>query len=173
MVFLPGCDDAQEHRDREEFRRQEEEKAAFKAKQEADREVVDAQGEAEIAYYEDEEEEEAPMVEIFKIGSDLAVENGGKNASVELDADVYAAEIWTYHYNYGSGAPAGSIEMVAEDGTVYGPWDATVNNSYYWVAYPSQKIPAGKYTVVDSDPGTWSQNGESGGQGMTWMMGRY
>ena len=113
----------------------------------------------------------AAPVEIFKIGSDLAVENGGKNASVQIHNDVYATELWTYHYNGGQGAPGGTIKMLAADGTVYGPWSVDVRNTYYWVATVNQNIPAGSYTIIDSDPGTWSQNGDTQEQGMTWMMG--
>lgn len=123
-------------------------------------------------YYTDEEKQpEGAPVEIFKIGSDLAVENGGKNASVTINNDVYATELWTYHYNYGKGAPAGTIQMVASDGTVYGPWQAKTRNTYYWVAVVNQNIPAGTYTIIDSNPATWSQNADTGSQGITWMMG--
>jgi choice-of-anchor C domain-containing protein len=34
-----------------------------------------------------------------------------------------------------------------------------------WIATPNVVIPAGTYTVIDSDPSTWSQNSGSGGQG--------
>jgi hypothetical protein len=30
-------------------------------------------------------------------------------------------------------------------------------------------LPAGTYTVLDSDPATWSQNAETGGQGIIWV----
>ena len=31
----------------------------------------------------------------------------------------------------------------------------------YWIAHPNEVIPAGTYTIEDSDPATWSQNSES------------
>lgn len=36
---------------------------------------------------------------------------------------------------------------------------------------PDRVIPAGVYTVIDSDPTTWSQNEETGGRGMSWGYG--
>jgi hypothetical protein len=32
-------------------------------------------------------------------------------------------------------------------------------------------VPAGRYTVIDSDPGTWSQNADSGGEGHVIVHG--
>ena len=159
LVLTAACDDEQEHRDRLKYLN---EKGELKSAEE-----IKAEEDASIVYYED------TPVEIFKIGSDLAVENGGKNAEVEIQQDVFASELWTYHYNGGNGAPGGTIKMIAEDGTVYGPWKAETKNTYYWVATPGIDLPAGKYTVVDSDPGTWSHNGETNGMGMTWMTGIY
>jgi len=165
-IAVLGCDDAQEHRDKMKYLN---EKGEPKSAEE-----IKAEEDAGIVYYEDEAElPDGPVQEIFKIGSDLAVENGGKNATIQIIQDVYATEIWTYHYNGGEGAPGGTIKMIAEDGTVYGPWQASSKNTFYWVAYPKIEIPAGKYTVIDSDPGTWSQNSESKGMGMTWMNGIY
>ncbi len=34
-----------------------------------------------------------------------------------------------------------------------------------WNAAPNVKLPAGTYTVVDSDPGTWSTNDKANGVG--------
>lgn len=123
-------------------------------------------------YYEDiPEQPEGEVEQIFKIGSDLAVSNEGTNPTVTFDHDYYFTELWTYHYNNGQGTPAGGMEMVAADGTVYGPWYADLHNQFYWVANPNQIIPAGEYTIVDSYPLTWSQNSETQGQGMTWASG--
>lgn len=110
-------------------------------------------------------------VEIFKIGSNAAVQNGGTSPSFEINIRFWFSEIWTYHWNGGGGTAAGTISLVAADGTTYGPWTTTLNNGVYWVAYPNMYIPAGTYTVIDSDPSTWSQNSETGGQGMCWANG--
>ena len=37
----------------------------------------------------------------------------------------------------------------------------------YWTVQPGIELSPGTYTVVDSDPATWSCNGESGGRGMS------
>ncbi|MFZ3149668.1 MAG: S-layer protein domain-containing protein [Methanothrix sp.] len=73
----------------------------------------------------------------------------------------------TYHWNYGTGAPGGTISLRNGDGTLYGPWEAesAIDQGEvprgYWIAHPNEVIPAGTYTVEDSDPATWSQNSES------------
>ena len=86
-------------------------------------------------------------------------------------------EIKTYHWNEGNGATPGTISLVAADGTSYGPWQASglpgsgdVSNAY-WVVNPNITIPAGTYSIIDSDPATWAQNSETGGAGMAWVSG--
>jgi hypothetical protein len=88
------------------------------------------------------------------------------------------AKISTYHWNNGIGTSAiGAIALRSESGEIYGPWQAQgepgqggVPNAY-WVAYPNASLPAGTYTVIDSDPGTWAQNAASGRAGMVWAEG--
>jgi hypothetical protein len=80
----------------------------------------------------------------------------------------------TYHWNSGQGAAApGQLSLRHQDGTVYGPWKAKgsagqggVHNAV-WECRPLVLIKAGTYTVVDSLPGTWSQNSTSGGRGFS------
>ena len=86
-------------------------------------------------------------------------------------------EIRTYHWNDAQGVKPGQISLKAADGETYGPWQATgldgqggVSNAF-WVVQPDLVLPAGLYTVVDSDPVTWSQNSETGGRGMVWVSG--
>jgi len=73
----------------------------------------------------------------------------------------------TYHWNNAAGAPGGTISLRDGYGTRYGPWevDTSLDQSEvpkgYWVAHPNEVIPAGTYTIEDSDPATWSQNSES------------
>lgn len=84
----------------------------------------------------------------------------------------------TYHGNDGMDMEStGTIGLIGEDGTEYGPWDTvgypglTLNKNAHWVAQPGITLPAGTYTVVDSDPDTWSHNPESGSAGfcgVTW-----
>lgn len=121
-------------------------------------------------YYEDDS-----AVYLLKIESLMGVFNGGKQPTFEAPSPHTITSIMTYHYNDGAGATPGQISLRAEDGTTYGPWDATgtegqggVADAYWWV-YPDEEIPAGTYTVIDSDPATWSQNEETGGLGVAWV----
>lgn len=41
----------------------------------------------------------------------------------------------------------------------------------YWICKPGIVLAPGRYTVGDSDPATWAQNGGSGGTGMTHIEG--
>ncbi len=81
--------------------------------------------------------------------------------------------IQDYHWNGAKGKTPGTIGLKDERGKVYGPWQAEgapgqggVPNAY-WTVYPNEKIPAGTYTIVDSDPASWAQNSGSGGAGMS------
>lgn len=137
-------------------------------------EVVGEQGESASSGGDVQFYEEAPPgdpEEIFKVGNDLAVFNGGTSPTVRFGKDYVLTEIWTYHWNSSRGTAPGTIALEGSDGTRYGPWQAEAVNKVYWVAKPNVKVPAGSYRVIDSDPGTWAQNGDSGGQGMTWAKG--
>lgn len=57
-------------------------------------------------------------------------------------------------------------------GRVFGPWGVAgspgqggVPNAF-WIATPNVTLPAGTYTIIDSEPSTWSQNAQSGGRGI-------
>ena len=90
---------------------------------------------------------------------------------------TYISRIENYHY-YNMGKKPGTIALQHSNGQRYGPWQAYgiigqggVQNAY-WVAQPKIQLPAGTYTVIDSDPTTWSQNGESNRCGFTsvWTL---
>ncbi|MEL7597622.1 MAG: hypothetical protein AAGU01_05400, partial [Clostridiaceae bacterium] len=77
-----------------------------------------------------------------------------------------------YHWNNAKGDTPGTIALKDQNGVVYGPWQAKgtdgmggVKNAN-WEVYPNVVIPAGTYTIIDSNPATWSQNQESSGRGM-------
>jgi len=81
--------------------------------------------------------------------------------------------ITNYHWNNAKGISPGQIGFKDQNGKVYGPWQASgrpgqggVPNAY-WEVSPNIVIPAGTYTLTDSDPATWSQNSQSGGKGMS------
>ena len=89
-----------------------------------------------------------------------------------LSEDTYITSIKTYHS--GDFSEPGSIGLRDGNGDVYGPWDAVRAESYttfYWLANPNIVLPAGTYTVIDSNPSTWTYNTLSAGQGHTWVYG--
>ena len=111
-------------------------------------------------------------VEVWRVDNLLRVFNGGTPTAFTLAKDYWVTEVGTYHYNDGKGKPAGTLAVKASDGTTYGPWQAELDQGWYWRAKPNTWIPAGSYTVIDSDPSTWSQNDATSGQGIAWMFGK-
>ena len=98
---------------------------------------------------------------------------GGPSANTTFNIQVgYTITlIQTYHYNNNQGKPAGNIKLRNNDGREYGPWTATQESKFYWVVRPQAKIAPGTYTVVDSDPATWSYNAQSGNAGFVTING--
>ena len=85
--------------------------------------------------------------------------------------------ITTYHWNDGRGTRAGTIGLRDAAGRVFGPWAVAgspgqggVPNAF-WIATPNVTLPAGTYTIIDSEPSTWSQNSQSGNRGMSAVKG--
>ena len=117
-------------------------------------------------------EEPATEVTILFNGNDLAVMNGPTAPTVFSISGSYLITLITnYHWNSGQGKPAGTIALTSASGQVYGPWSVTTRSNVYWDVTPNVVIPAGTYTVIDSDPATWSQNSQSNGQGMSTVKG--
>jgi hypothetical protein len=114
---------------------------------------------------------EGEPVSIINVNTLLAVFGGGTSPTVTFAQSYYLTDILTYHWNDGKGTPAGTIALRDANGKTYGPWTATLESGVYWTAKPSVTIPAGTYTVLDSDPSTWSQNSETGGNGVTTASG--
>ena len=116
--------------------------------------------------------------EIFVLTSIGSAHNGATAPTTFTTTRSWqVTEIKTYHWNEGNGAIPGTISLVADDGASYGPWQASglpgqgdVSNAY-WVVNPNIAIPAGTYSIIDSDPDTWAQNSETGGAGMAWVSG--
>ncbi len=114
---------------------------------------------------------------IFENGNINMVYNRPTKETIFTINEPYViTEIITYHWNNAKGATPGTIALRSANKT-YGPWKATgkpgqggVPNAY-WVVYPNETIPAGTYTVIDSDPNTWSQNSESNGEGFVQVFG--
>jgi hypothetical protein len=117
------------------------------------------------------------VVDIFYNWNVGGVSNGPSyDTTFSISEPMMITSINNYHYfNYG--ALPGTIALRHSDGTVYGPWETNggtgqggVPNAY-WVAEPNVVIKAGDYTVIDSDPSTWSQNSGSGYEGFSWVQG--
>lgn len=95
-----------------------------------------------------------------------------------LSAAKVITTIQTYHWNSGRGKAPGTIKLVSSRGQSFGPWQASgsdgqggVKNAF-WTVTPSVSVPAGTYTVVDSNPPSWSNNSESGFRGFAKVDGR-
>ena len=115
---------------------------------------------------------------IFANGNIGAVNNGPTRATVINLAQAFVVtSLQDYHWNSARGAPPGTIALRDQSGRQYGPWPTVgspgqggVPNAY-WTARPNTILPAGSYTVIDSDPASWSHNSESGGAGFTQLDG--
>ncbi|MDZ4169736.1 MAG: hypothetical protein U1E26_08785 [Coriobacteriia bacterium] len=110
---------------------------------------------------------------VVAIGNPKAVQNGGTSPTWEAETSMIVTEINTYHWNDGKGKSPGTLALQSGDGKTYGPWQTSglpgqggVPNAT-WVAKPDEVVPPGTYKVVDSDPGSWSQNADSKGVGFT------
>ncbi len=114
---------------------------------------------------------------IYKNGNISGVLSQPSNPTTFAISESYKITyISNYHY-FNRGALPGTISLKHQDGTVYGPWQTegapgqgNVQNAY-WIVRPNQVIKAGTYTVIDSDPSTWSQNSGSKNQGFTEIKG--
>ena len=108
---------------------------------------------------------------IFNTYNVDAVGNRPRTATVfNLSEPMRVTSIMTYHWNHGRGAPGGTVSVRSADGRVYGPWPVTASSgsgaqNVNWTAQPNVVLPAGSYTVLDSDAATWSQNLGSSGRG--------
>ena len=114
---------------------------------------------------------------LFNNWNGLAVHGGGRSPKVVFKQPVKVTLISDYHWNDGHGKKPGTIALKSSDGTVFGPWHTTgadgqggVRNAQ-WDAKPDVVLPAGTYTVVDSNPASWAQDGQSKGLGFVAVNG--
>lgn len=111
--------------------------------------------------------------------TNIEVVNNGPTRGLQfaLNAPARITQIVTYHWNFGRGARPGTIALRNVNGQIFGPFAArgTAGQggapNVNWVADVNVSIPAGSYTVLDSDPGTWSNNSRSGFQGFAIVRG--
>jgi len=98
-------------------------------------------------------------------------------ATFTLNQPYTITFIRTCHWNNGQGAPPGQIGLTGEDGATYGPWQAFGiaasggQEDTYWGVQPEALIPAGTFTITDSDTSTWCQNETTGGAGSATVQG--
>lgn len=119
----------------------------------------------------------AQPARVFYNGNIGGVANGGRPPQFSLSNPTRITYVMTYHWNNARGHRPGTIALVSASGVTYGPWQATGQPGQggvpdaYWIANPNVVLPSGVYQVVDSDPASWAQNGESLGLGMTEIKG--
>lgn len=90
-----------------------------------------------------------------------------------LTEPTHLTLIRTHHYNRGRGATPGTIALRNSKGDTVGSWAAVLTSTYYWTVQPRLVFPADTYTIVDSQPATWSQNTRSGGRGFATVNGAF
>jgi hypothetical protein len=119
------------------------------------------------------DDEAKPTIQLFSTMNTGGVANGPTQPTMfTLARPTRIIKITTYHWNNGRGATPGTIALRSSTGQTYGPWQAAgtpgmggVANAH-WVVTPNITLPAGTYTVVDSNPATWSHNPQSGNAAM-------
>lgn len=104
-------------------------------------------------------------------GADRRAILGAPSPVITLGQPGVLSLLQTYHWNEGRGSTPGTLSLADAQGRRYGPWPATgvpgpggIAN-VYWSARPMVTLPAGSYSVIDSDPATWTANPEDGGRG--------
>jgi len=117
-------------------------------------------------------------IEIFNNWNTGLVENSPTcNPSFEISEPHLISYIDTYHWNNGQGtSPGGTISLKKEDGKTFGPWTVMAQSgsgvdNVWWISHPDAVIPAGTYTIIDSEPQTWSKNSESNDCGFSKVEG--
>lgn len=121
---------------------------------------------------------EAQESEIYNNGNIASVINNPDSPTVfNLNRPTFISYVSTYHWNFARGAVPGTISLRSDEGITYGPWTATGRDGQgnvagaNWDTRPNILLPAGVYTVIDSDPTTWSQNNGSGNKGFVAVRG--
>lgn len=93
------------------------------------------------------------------------VKGGGKAPTIDLGPDTYCVVfIATYHYNGGKGDTTPGTLTLTGGGRTLGPFTPLVEQTVNWVYRPPANAPlllTGRVTVIDSNPGTWSNNDAS------------
>lgn len=117
---------------------------------------------------------------LFDNGNLANVQNQPTQPTIfTLDRSAGITTIRTYHWNDHRGATPGTITLKGDSGETYDLWQATGEPGMgglpnaYWAVHPNVTLNSGAYTVIDSDPSSWSQDNESGGAGFASIYGCY
>jgi hypothetical protein len=118
---------------------------------------------------------------IFAQSSCAGVDNNPTNPTIfTIDQPRTITKLGTYHWNDGKGTQTpGTIGLQDQNGKIYGPWQASgqpgqggVPNAYWIVTLTTGlDLPAGTYTVLDSDSSTWAHNSETDNSGAVSIVG--
>lgn len=106
-------------------------------------------------------------------GERIVVSAPSQPTSFALTEPTYLTLIRTHHYNRGRGATPGTISLRNSKGDTVGSWAAALNGTYYWTVEPRLVFPPDTYTIVDSQPATWSHNAKSGSRGFATVNGAF
>lgn len=116
--------------------------------------------------------------ELFSNFNIASVGNGPKvPTTFRLASPHQLGSLLSYHWNSKQGKAPGTLALRHESGRTFGPWQASGRpgqggvRDANWVVEPGVELPAGEYTVVDSDPASWSWNEGSGGRGFVQVHG--
>jgi hypothetical protein len=136
-------------------------------------EVYDSRGYGKVVDVKVIEDKYGTDASVFNNNNGAGVSNGPKAATTfNITVGYNITQIQTYHYNGGQGKAPGTISLKNNtDGRQYGPWAATQVSKFYWSVKPQAKIAPGAYTVIDSDPASWSYNAQSGNAGFVTING--
>jgi hypothetical protein len=121
---------------------------------------------------------EAQVRDLFNNTNTAAVRNGaGINPQFLLNVPTTITQVITYHWNFGQGARPGTISLRHNTTGQTFTFAATGTSGFNgalnvnWVANVNVNVPAGIYTVFDSDPNTRSSNAQSANQGFAIVRG--
>jgi hypothetical protein len=120
----------------------------------------------------------SPVVSLFNNGNIYRVFNKpARMTTFTLASPTLITSLMTYHWNDGGGQDPGSITLMHQDGTRYGPWQAHGSLGQggvpdaYWMCEPNVVVKAGVYVILDSDSNTWAQNDLSQNAGICEIKG--
>ncbi|MER2606304.1 MAG: hypothetical protein ABTQ29_10760 [Siculibacillus sp.] len=114
---------------------------------------------------------------IVRNGADGATHPGVRVPNLfSLDRPYLVTQVMTCHY--GVRRRPGTIAFADRTDRIFGPWQAAgavdqdnVPDAYWWVR-PNLRLMPGVYTVIDSDPATWSWENATRGAGIVRPWGR-